>query len=322
MFGRADGTTRVSAEHFTKVSSMSLVKCEGLLNLKKPVGASSRQAVDHVVRLLGKVKVGHAGTLDPLAEGVLVLAIGGATRLIEYVQRLPKVYRAVFLLGKKSITDDIEGEIEELRGSPIPELDQLRSAIARWTGTIQQRPPAYSAIKVKGERAYRLARQGETVVLPTRSVVVESMEIASYDYPRLELSIRCHSGTYVRALGRDIAESLGTAAVMSNLVRSAIGEFTIDSAAPLESLKTAADVVHHLQPPIAGLQAIPKVQFADDELTKLCHGQELAIDEHRIPSRQAAEIVAIDDQGRPKAVLIRTDRQWGPKRVFRWIDDA
>src|SRR4051794_35109294 len=155
----------------------------GLLNIDKPAGLTSRDVVNVVQRLVRPHKVGHAGTLDPLATGVLVVAIGPATRLVEYIQRMAKSYRAVFLLGRTSDTEDIEGKVAELPQAPVPNIEQIESATPRFVGMIDQRPPVYSALKVGGRRAYELARRGETIELAPRRVEVHSIDIVRYAYP-------------------------------------------------------------------------------------------------------------------------------------------
>jgi tRNA pseudouridine(55) synthase len=160
----------------------------GILTLNKPPGMTSRQAVDLVKRLVRPAKVGHAGTLDPLACGVLVVAIGKATRLIEFVQQAPKRYQATFLLGRTSPTDDVEGEITELFDPPIPSRAEIERASQQFVGTIEQRPPAFSAIKVGGRRAYDLARGGRAVELAPRPVAVYEISVLAYEYP-IEQSI-------------------------------------------------------------------------------------------------------------------------------------
>lgn len=246
----------------------------GILNVFKPPGISSRRVVDHVQRLAGKSKAGHAGTLDPLAAGVLVVCVGKATRLIEYVQRLPKQYRGTFLLGRRSDTEDIEGEVEELPSAPVPGSEQLEAALAHFRGEIQQRPPAYSALKVDGKRSYDLARRGQSVELKPRPVTVHRLELAAYAYPLFQLDITCSAGTYVRSLGRDIAQSLGTAAVMSALERTAVGGFTVETAVPMDSL----DADHwqsHLLPAATAVSNLPSLVLGRAEMERLAHGHPL-----------------------------------------------
>jgi tRNA pseudouridine55 synthase len=285
----------------------------GLLNLEKPAGITSRRVVDHVQRLAGRAKLGHAGTLDPLASGVLVVGVGAATRLIEYVQRMPKHYRATFLLGRHSPTEDVEGEVMELENPPVPSLGQITSAGEALTGRIEQRPPAYSALKVAGKRAYALARQGRQVDLKPRPVMVYRLDVAAYQYPELELEIECGSGTYVRALGRDLAESLGTAAVMSGLVRTAIGGFRIDEAVDPQGL-TAQSWTNALLPLLRAVEGLPRVQLSDAQIGTIRQGQPI-----RKPAEAAAagadEIAAVDAAGVLVAILVPRGRGLlGPKR--------
>jgi len=244
----------------------------GLLNVDKPAGITSREAVDRIERLTRPARCGHAGTLDPLATGVLVVCVGPATRLIQYVQQLPKHYRSTFLLGQRSVTDDTDGEVEILDDAPQPTRDQIEAALPRFLGDIQQVPPAHSAIKIGGERAYDLARRGERFELPPRTVTIHSLKIVEYQFPVLELEVVCGGGTYMRSLGRDLAAALGTAAVMSALVRTAIGPFTVEGAVSLNGLD--ADTLRlHLQPPLAAVGHLARVELNDKQLTELRHGR-------------------------------------------------
>src|SRR3569833_783923 len=187
----------------------------GFLNLDKPVGITSRTAVDRVARLVKPAKAGHAGTLDPLASGVLVVAVGSATRLIEYVQQMPQRYRGTFLLGHTSASEDVEGEITVHPDAPQPTLAELQAAGAKYLGETLQRPPAFSALKVNGKRAYELARKGKIVELEPRPITVTRLDVLTYSYPELVIDIECSGRRYLRSLGRDLAESVGTTAVMS-----------------------------------------------------------------------------------------------------------
>jgi tRNA pseudouridine55 synthase len=244
---------------------------KGLLNLHKPSGMTSRDVVNVVQRLVRPLKVGHAGTLDPLATGVLVVCVGAATRLIEYVQRMPKTYLGTFLLGRESDTEDIEGQVVKLDNPPRPKLEQLSSAVAKFTGEILQRPPAYSALKVAGRRAYELARKGKPVDLKPRPITVHRLEIKSYQYPEVVLEVQCGGGTYIRSLGRDLAESLGTAAVMSALMRTAIGNFRSEEAVDPVVL-TAENLPQHLFPLMRAVEYLPRLDLTPQEVTRLSHG--------------------------------------------------
>jgi tRNA pseudouridine55 synthase len=282
----------------------------GLLNLDKPSGLTSRDAVDRVQRIMAPVKVGHAGTLDPLATGVLVICLGPATRLVEYVQRMPKTYRGTFLLGRASPTEDVDGEVELLVNPPRPARSDLEAAARRLTGTILQRPPAYSALKVGGRRAYRQARAGQKVTLAPREVTVGRLEIVRYDYPELELDLDCSSGTYVRSLGRDLAESVGTAAVMSALVRKAIGPFGIENSLPLDQLSLAA-IAERLEPPELALVGIARQDLSLEQVARVRLGQSLDL-----PQQQAPELAAFDPHGELAAVLVRRGAEYYPAKNF------
>ena len=244
----------------------------GLLNIHKPYDVTSRDVVNRVQGLVRPDKAGHAGTLDPLATGVLVVCIGAATRLIECVQELPKSYIATFLLGRQSETEDVEAPAVELVNPPVPSRDDVAATLPQFCGEILQRPPAYSALKVQGRRAYALARRGQTVELKPRPITVHRLEIVRYAYPELTLAVECGSGTYVRSLGRDIAAALGTAAVMSALERTAIGKFTIAQACPLEQL-TAQTLESFLLPPIRAVDHLPSVVMNAAQVEEMAHGR-------------------------------------------------
>jgi len=284
----------------------------GLLNIHKPSGITSRDVVNRVQRLVRGVKVGHAGTLDPLATGVLVVALGPATRLVEYVQRMPKTYFGTFLLGRSSDTEDIEGTVVESVDPPRPTRQEVDAALPAFLGTIQQLPPAFSALKVQGQRAYELARRGEHVELQSRPVEIHGLAVVRYEYPELELEVHCGSGTYIRSLGRDIARSLGTAAVMSALRRTAIGVFRIAEALDFDSL-TLAVIESKLQPPSLAVAQLPAALLSEDEARRLANG---------LPVRNrwgwtADEVAALDGQGRLVAILVpRGHEELRPARNF------
>lgn len=269
----------------------------GLVVVDKPAGITSRDVVNCVQRIVEPLKVGHAGTLDPLATGVLVIAIGPATRLVEYVQRMPKTYRATFLLGRTSDTEDIEGQVRELDNPPRPSEEQVRAALPRFRGTIEQVPPAYSAVKVAGRRAYALARRGQAVELAARSVEIFALDLIAFAYPELKLLVSCGSGTYVRSLGRDLARALGTEAVMSALRREAIGPFTLAAAVDGDRLDLAT-IGANLLSPILAVSDLPRLDVTESEARRLALGQSIENRWNRSLTQAAAaavrdELVAI-----------------------------
>jgi tRNA pseudouridine55 synthase len=284
----------------------------GLLNINKPSGMTSRRVVDHVQRLVRPDKAGHAGTLDPLASGVLVVCVGAATRLIDYVQQAAKRYTATFLLGRASDTEDVEGQVIELPDPPVPTRQQIEQAAAGFVGEIEQRPPAFSALKVAGKRAHELARAGEAVELAARPISVYGIDILHYEYPELTLDIRCGSGTYVRSLGRDLAESLGTAAVMSALVRTAIGSFRLDEAYSLDAVRSET-LPGLLLPARRAVAHLPAVTLNGEEIGRLARGLPVA-------GRDAAagcEVAAYDAAGELVAILTPRGGQLWPARNLR-----
>jgi len=255
---------------------------DGILVVAKPAGPTSHDVVALVRRLAATKRVGHGGTLDPFASGVLPLFLGHGTRVVEYHLRDRKAYRATVCFGASSTTDDLEGELSPATG-PAPSRAEVEAALPGLTGEISQRPPAYSAIKVGGRRAYAMARAGETVELALRQVTIHSLEIVSWDdadpdRPILVLDVACSAGTYVRALARDLGEALGSAAYLGALTRTASGPFTIAAATPLDEIRAAAaespaGLSAFLLPIDTGLDSFPVISLNADELVAVAKGQ-------------------------------------------------
>ena len=286
----------------------------GILNINKPAGVTSRDVVNHVQRIVRskKVKVGHAGTLDPLAPGVLVVCVGPATRLIEFVQQSEKTYRGTFSLGRTSDTEDVEGKVVELVDPPEPSIEQIENVLPTFVGEIDQRPPAYSALKVDGKRAYKLAREGKTVELKSRKIVIERIELVAYDYPRMVIEVTCGSGTYMRSLGRDIAESLGSGAVMSALVRNGVGAFRLSDACEMDELN-ADTIASHSQPALSAVRNLSSVELDEAEIRRISHGMSI----QNSNEFSTDKIAAIDSNGKLVSILVRKDeRDLRPIRNF------
>lgn len=275
----------------------------GILNLNKPTGWTSHGAVNRVKRLVQPAGAGHAGTLDPLANGVLIICIGPATRLADYVQLMPKEYEATFLLGSRSPSDDLETAVETCAAAVQPTREQIEGALPRFTGVIEQRPPAYSAVRVGGQRAYKLVRRGGTAEPLARPIEIYRLEIAHFAYPELALTIRCSSGTYVRSLGRDVAESLGTCAVMSRLVRTAVGDFRLEDA--LDGRCLDADALQqHLLSPLTALTELPRFVVTSAQAAVLRLGGRLSLDEvESALDPWPTRVAAVDEQSRLVAIL-------------------
>jgi tRNA pseudouridine55 synthase len=255
---------------------------DGILIVAKPAGPTSHDVVALVRRLAATKRVGHGGTLDPFASGVLPIFLGHATRIVEYHLGDRKAYRATVCFGASSTTDDLEGELTPSEG-PAPTREAVEAALPGLTGTISQRPPAYSAIKVGGRRAYAMARAGETVELAEREVTIHSLDLISWDgtdpqRPIAVVDVACSAGTYIRALARDLGASLGSSAYLGALTRTASGPFTIAAAIPLDEIRAAASespagLVPFLLPLDSGLDAFPAITLTPDELTAVARGQ-------------------------------------------------
>jgi tRNA pseudouridine55 synthase len=272
-----------------------------VIPVDKPVGVSSRHVVDVVARALAMKSVGHAGTLDPLASGVVVVCVGHATKLVDYLHDLPKHYAATFLLGRSSPSDDFETPIEEEADPMRPSAAELEAAAEAFRGDILQRPCDYSAVHVDGKRAYRLARKGRPVVLESKPVRIERLEITSYEWPRLAVEIECSSGTFVRALGRDLAESLGTKAVMESLVRTAVGPFSCEASISLDAI-TPDTARAGLLPAAAAIAHLPSTVLADGVLANAIRGGLVQVHAGTPPA-----VAALDATGQLVGILKRHD---------------
>jgi tRNA pseudouridine55 synthase len=212
---------------------------EGLLLVDKPAGWTSHDVVAKVRRLAGQRRIGHTGTLDPAATGLLVLCLGRATRLVEFMEGHRKAYSGEVVLGVRTATDDAEGDVLERR--PVPEIDEraLRQLEAAFSGELDQVPPAYSAVSVGGTRAYAAARKGRALDLPSRRVTVYELSLRWAGAERIAIDVECSAGTYVRSLARDIGKSLGCGAHLAMLRRTRVGRFSVQDAPSLAGLEAA-----------------------------------------------------------------------------------
>jgi len=255
---------------------------DGILVVDKPIGPTSHDIVGLVRRLAATKRVGHGGTLDPFASGVLPVFLGRATRVVEFHLGDRKAYRATICFGASSTTDDLEGELTVPDG-PAPTRETIEAELPGFTGTIRQRPPAYSAIKVGGRRAYAMARAGESVELKEREVTIESLSLVSWDdsepeRPIAVVDVTCSAGTYVRALARDLGTAVGNAAYLGALRRTAAGSFGEEGAASLDAIRSAtADgpqgLVPLLRPVDAGLERFASVELDEPEVDAVAKGQ-------------------------------------------------
>ncbi len=283
----------------------------GLLNIHKPAGPTSHDVLDIIRRRLSRgVKSGHAGTLDPFAQGVLVICVGPAVRLASYVQDRPKAYRTTIILGAASTTDDFTGTITPAPPAQTPDQRKVRDVLDGFVGKIRQVPPAYSAVHVDGRRAYKLARAGRPTDLPAREVTVHSIELLRYEYPRLELDVACGAGTYIRALARDIGAALGTGGYCQTLVRTRVGPFRLEEAISPDE----ADPERHLLPARLAVEHLQQVQLGIEDCLALAAGrlvrlpQDIVAGLHSVPagdeSTARPELAVMDPQGTLFAIAV------------------
>jgi tRNA pseudouridine55 synthase len=287
----------------------------GLLIIDKPVGPTSHQVVSVVRRGSGVRKVGHAGTLDPRASGVLVLCLGAATRLSEYLSTASKRYQAVIRFGSSTKTYDSEGEVM-LQTGDSPERSSIEQLLPEFQGEISQVPPPFSAIKVKGSKAYELAREGKEIELDPRQVTIYDLKFLSYKAPDLSLEIECSAGTYIRSIAHDLGDRLSTGAHLAGLRRIKSGPFTIKDAIPLPKLEVGFMVdkwEKYLIPAVEALPDFPIVKVSHENLGQIQHG-------HRVPAEEGSSGLAraVDSEGNLVAILeaVEDGSLWHPKKVF------
>lgn len=287
-------------------------RLSGFLNVDKPVGMTSHDVVAAVRRGLRIKKAGHAGTLDPLASGVLVVCLGSATRLSEYVMASTKRYRARVRLGVETDTYDAEGEVLAARDASGVTLDAVEQALEPLRGEIAQIPPMYSAVKQGGRKLYELARAGETVARAARPVFIEMLTVTEWTPPIVTLDIVCSAGTYVRSLAHDLGAALGVGAHLAGLVRLASGVFKLEDAVPLDVLLAEPDWTRRVIPPAAALTRWPVVDLDADALSRVMRGQ--ALPDARASAGTLAQGRAPD--GELAAVLEGDGVRWRPIKVL------
>jgi len=298
-------------------------KVDGWVILDKPAGITSTAAVAAVKRLFDAQKAGHGGTLDPLATGILPIALGEATKTVPFVMDGEKTYRFTLTFGEARSTDDAEGEVTA-RSDRRPSDAEIEAILPRFQGEITQVPPAFSAIKVQGERAYDLAREGEVVELQPRTVLVHEIRLAERPDPdHAVIAVRCGKGTYMRALARDIAVALGTVGHVAALRRTGVGPFTEAGAISLDPLKALGHspaAFKHVLPIETALDDIPALALSAAEATRLRSGQPVGLlhrlDRDRIRGFTPGDMVCAMSEGRLVALTRFEAGELVPVRVM------
>ncbi len=229
----------------------------GVIVIDKPLGWTSARVCAHLRWATERAKVGHAGTLDPLATGVLLCCLGRATKVIPHLMDAGKTYRATVDLAATSNTDDLEGDVTPVTVAAPPSRDAIEAALPDFQGFIMQRPPAFSAINVGGKRAYKLAREGKAPEMKPRPVRIDDIRIESYDWPEVVLSINCGKGTYIRSLARDLGSAIGTGGMLTGLVRTHVGPYDLSMAQTPQSITRPVTPEHLLPIPDREAAATP-----------------------------------------------------------------
>jgi tRNA pseudouridine55 synthase len=294
------------------MSRTKLPDLNGLLVIDKPAGLTSHDVVGRVRRLVGMKRVGHGGTLDPFATGILVVAVGRATRMLQYVQDSQKGYRAHVVLGASTDTGDVDGVLNETGDrDDWPSLDEVTAAVATLVGEIEQVPPVYSAIKVGGRKLYEMARAGEQVEVPTRTVTIHALDVLSYEPPHLFLDIHCGKGTYVRSIARDLGTALDTEGYCHGLRRTNSGGFCLADAWTLDELaerdlrdEWPAIALH----PDAALSELPVIVLGERERNAWYHGRSVQL--ARFVDTDSAIARVYGDDGRFVGIGHWTEQEW------------
>lgn len=304
-------------------------KINGWINLNKPLNMTSTQAVGKVKKILGMKKVGHAGTLDPLATGVLPIAVGEATKTVQFLQNREKGYDFTITWGEQRDTDDGEGVVIDTSDIRPTEND-IATALPQFIGDIQQTPPKYSAIKIDGERAYDLARDGVEFEIQSRQVTIYSLKLNAFTKDSATLSMTCGKGTYVRSLARDLAEKLGTCGYISMLKRTFVGGFHIDDAISFDKLAEIVDKGDAYEVLLGlglALDDIPALPLTDLEASRLRNGQKIIFsakpDMERLNTcgvnpltAKDLIVLAVNDNGKPLGLVRMNGVSAKPERLF------
>jgi tRNA pseudouridine55 synthase len=302
----------------TQKNHKMLNQTSGVLVIDKPVGITSHDVVQAVRRGTGIRRAGHTGTLDPRASGVLVVLIGPAVRLSEFLTTSEKRYQAVMKFGMTTSTYDTEGAITSQGREYNFEFEDLEEALTKFVGEVEQTPPVYSALKIDGRRAYELARKGEEIEMEPRKITVHSLELLEWEAPEAVIDIHCSSGTYIRSLAHDLGEEMGSGATLINLRRTKNGRFTLRDSVSLRKLEEAfanGDWYRYLIPAAEALADWYTVELSFDQVDEVRHG-------HRVPALEPMEpgslARAISQEGELVALVeyIEEDQEWQPRKVF------
>ncbi len=284
----------------------------GLLVIDKPGGMTSRDAVNRVQRWFPrKTKIGHTGTLDPLATGVLVVCVGAATRLADYVQAMGKSYSSRFRFGATSTTDDADGEATETPNAPVPTREQIDAALAAFVGNVEQVPPAVSALKLDGVRAHELVRRGLGPKLNARVVSIYAIRVTGFAWPHLDVEVDCGKGTYIRSIARDLGDVLGCGGLVQTLRRTRVGPFRVEQGMSLDADPASVKLL----PMAEAVAGMKHVSLNADDVARLRHGRRIRLPENNaLP--EGEELAVLDGQTGLVGIGIVERGQLKPQLVF------
>lgn len=292
----------------------------GFLSINKPQNWTSFDVIAKLRRLTGQRKIGHAGTLDPFATGVLVVAFNKARFLIDLVQAQEKVYRGRLRLGQTSDTDDLDGQKTTIKVTKPPKPDKVRASIKKFIGRYQQIPPKFSALKVQGRKMYELARLGLPIERKPRPVIIYALKLLAYDYPHLDLEARVSKGTYIRALARDIGTDLKTGGFLEKLTRTSVGGFTLQDAVDFNDLdkKRWQDLLAPLETVIKNL---PKIALTKSQINKITQGQPLVLPKNMATNADKSTLAVVNPQNR-LLMLVLYDKQTNGLKLKKIFDES
>jgi len=293
----------------------------GLLNINKPIGITSMDVVREIKKSTGIKKVGHGGTLDPMASGVIPIAIGTSTRLLEYILNGDKSYIATIELGKRTDTYDSEGKTVEKSDPQGISIDDIVKVLSKFNGEMTQIPPMHSALKVQGKRLYELARSGTVIERPPRNVTIYEVSLEEFNTPNIVVGIRCSKGFYVRTFADDIGHLLGCGAFLSSLKRVSSGPFKIEDAMTLDqtiSMISDGNLQELILDPGSCINGAQRIQLNEETETMVKHGRAIESINESFPITDSSLAVAYDNQSRFVAILRFNEKlkEWHPEKVF------
>ena len=296
----------------------------GLLNINKPIGITSMDVVREIKKSTGIKKVGHGGTLDPMASGVIPIAIGTSTRLLEYILNGDKSYIATIELGRRTDTYDSEGKTLEKSDPQGISIDEIINVLSKFNGEMTQIPPMHSALKVQGKRLYELARSGTVIERPPRNVTIYEVSLEEFNSPNIVVGIRCSKGFYVRTFADDIGHLLGCGAFLSSLKRVSSGPFKIEDAMTLDqtiSMISDGNLQEVILDPGSCINGAQRIQLNEETETMVKHGRAIGYINESSPITDSSLAVAYDNQSRFVAVLRFNEKlqEWHPEKVFNTV---